>query len=124
MGQGKVYLLEESPAMLHHNQEQRIRGDPVCYYQSGRGNYCAVDKRRAYTDSQRIAALAEQLNQHDPTEWLEAASAGSSSPIRPSALFVRSDLIKHLSTSKVFSWVTSVGVSVMGVYLSFNELPS
>lgn len=30
MGQGKVYLLEESPALLHQNQEQRIRGDPVC----------------------------------------------------------------------------------------------
>ncbi len=29
MGQGKVYLLDETPAILHHGQQDRIRGDPV-----------------------------------------------------------------------------------------------
>lgn len=29
MGQGKVYLLDETPAILHQGQQDRIRGDPV-----------------------------------------------------------------------------------------------
>lgn len=29
MGQGKVYLLEETPAIIHVDAESRIRGDPV-----------------------------------------------------------------------------------------------
>lgn len=29
MSKGKVYLLEESPAIIHVDAEERIRGDPV-----------------------------------------------------------------------------------------------
>jgi hypothetical protein len=43
-----------------------------------------------------------------------AASEGAPSPIRPNALFVRSEIIKHLSTAKVFSYATSLGAGVMG----------
>ncbi|RSH92969.1 hypothetical protein EHS25_008417 [Saitozyma podzolica] len=88
---GKVYLLEDSPAIIHVDAEAKIRGDP------------------------RIAALAEQLDEQDPTSWLEDVTRAAPSPVRSTALFVRSDLIKHLSTSKVFSWCTSLGASVMGI---------
>ncbi|GFZ45542.1 hypothetical protein JCM24511_03268 [Saitozyma sp. JCM 24511] len=91
MGQGKVYLLEDSPAIIHVDAEAKIRGDP------------------------RIAALAEQLDEQDPTSWLEDVTRAAPSPVRTTALFVRSDLIKHLSTSKVFSWCTGLGASVMGI---------
>lgn len=57
MSKGKVYLLENSPAIIHTGDQQRTRGDPVS---------CFIVK----ADNQRIAALAEQLNEHDPTEWL------------------------------------------------------
>lgn len=29
MGQGKVYLLDETPAVMHQGHQDRIRGDPV-----------------------------------------------------------------------------------------------
>jgi hypothetical protein len=29
MGQGKVYLLEDSPAIIHVDAEAKVRGDPV-----------------------------------------------------------------------------------------------
>ena len=44
----------------------------------------------------------------------DATTAGSGSTIRPSALFVRSDLIKHLSTAKLFTWATGLGADPMG----------
>ncbi|RXK39258.1 hypothetical protein M231_03478 [Tremella mesenterica] len=91
MSKGKVYLLDESPAIVHHTGDQRIRGDP------------------------KMAQLATQLDQHDPTSWLEAVTEGSPSPIRVNALFVSSELIKHLSTSKVFTWATGLGAGVMGI---------
>ncbi len=49
--------------------------------------------------------------------WLTAADAvttASSSPVRHNALLVRSDLVKHLSTSKVFTWVSGLGATAMG----------
>ncbi|ORX37432.1 hypothetical protein BD324DRAFT_651025 [Kockovaella imperatae] len=91
MSRGKVYLLEETPAIIHVDGEERVRRDP------------------------RIAELAAQLDTHDPTAWLAAVSESVRSPIRPNALFIRSDVIKHLSTSKVFSWTTSLGAGVMGI---------
>ncbi|ORY34256.1 hypothetical protein BCR39DRAFT_517262 [Naematelia encephala] len=91
MGKGKVYLLEETPAILHVDGQERIRGDP------------------------RIATLAQQLDERDPTSWLLSVTGASPSPVRPTALFVRSELIQHLSTSKVFSWTTGLGASVMGI---------
>lgn len=45
---------------------------------------------------------------------IEAVSAGASSPILHQVLWIQSDLIKHLSTSKVFSWATGLGAGVMG----------
>ena len=45
---------------------------------------------------------------------IAAVSESVHSPIRPNALFIRSEVIKHLSTSKVFSWATSLGAGVMG----------
>ncbi|KAK4683552.1 hypothetical protein P7C73_g6693, partial [Tremellales sp. Uapishka_1] len=91
MGKGKVYLMEETPAILHLGGEGRVRDNP------------------------RIQKLAQQLDDQDPMPWLEAISATSPSPLRPLALLVRSDLIKHLSTSKVFSWTTGLGAEVMGI---------
>ncbi|KAK8866085.1 hypothetical protein IAR55_001236 [Kwoniella newhampshirensis] len=91
MSKGKVYLMEESPAILHVDSEERVRRDP------------------------RIAALAERLDAQDPTSWLDAISAGAPSPIKPLALYLRSDLIQHLSTSKVFSWASSLGANVLGI---------
>lgn len=29
MGRGKVYLLDETPGIIHHDGDSRIRGDPV-----------------------------------------------------------------------------------------------
>ncbi|WWC86416.1 uncharacterized protein L201_001293 [Kwoniella dendrophila CBS 6074] len=91
MSRGKVYLMEESPAILHVDGQEKIRKDP------------------------RIAALAQRLDKQDPTSWLEAISASAPSPIKPNALYVRSDLIQHLSTSKVFSWTSGLGAGVMGI---------
>ncbi|WWC58762.1 uncharacterized protein I303_101306 [Kwoniella dejecticola CBS 10117] len=91
MSRGKVYLLEESPAILHLDGQEKLRRDP------------------------RIAALAHQLDKQDPTGWLEAISSSAPSPIKPNALYVRSDLIQHLSTSKVFSWTSGLGAGVMGI---------
>ncbi|OCF41850.1 hypothetical protein I317_04360 [Kwoniella heveanensis CBS 569] len=91
MSKGKLYLMEESPGILHLDADERLRRDP------------------------RIAALAERLDKQDPTSWLEAISATAPSPIKTNALYLRSDLIQHLSTSKVFSWASSLGASVMGI---------
>ncbi|WVQ97600.1 hypothetical protein IAU59_004714 [Kwoniella sp. CBS 9459] len=91
MSKGKLYLMEESPGILHLDADERLRRDP------------------------RIAALADRLDKQDPTSWLEAISATAPSPIKANALYLRSDLIQHLSTSKVFSWASSLGASVMGI---------
>ncbi|WRT64316.1 uncharacterized protein IL334_001248 [Kwoniella shivajii] len=91
MSRGKVYLMEESPGIIHLDGNEKLRRDP------------------------RIAALAERLDKQDPTSWLEAISAGAPSPIKPIALYIRSDLIQHLSTSKVFSWTSGLGAGVMGI---------
>ncbi|WWC66215.1 uncharacterized protein I206_100116 [Kwoniella pini CBS 10737] len=91
MSRGKVYLMEESPAILHLDGEDKLRRDP------------------------RIAALAQRLDKQDPTAWLEAISSSTPSPIKPNALYVRSDLIQHLSTSKIFSWTSGLGAGVMGI---------
>lgn len=32
MSKGKVYLLEESPAVVNPEAQQRVRGDPVSYH--------------------------------------------------------------------------------------------
>ncbi|WVR06036.1 hypothetical protein IAU60_003064 [Kwoniella sp. DSM 27419] len=91
MSRGKVYLMEESPGILHLDGEERLRRDP------------------------RIASLAARLDTQDPTSWLEATSSGAPSPIRANALLVRSELIQHLSTAKVFSWTSGLGAGVMGI---------
>ena len=93
--------------------------------------------QRACVDiSERIAALAQQLDEHDPSSWLgplffpdsrhadcvEAVTTAAPSPIRPTNLLVRSDLIKHLSTAKVFSWATAHGAGVMGQLRSAQKL--
>ncbi|BEJ10908.1 hypothetical protein CspHIS471_0103300 [Cutaneotrichosporon sp. HIS471] len=91
MGKGKVYLAEESTGIIHHDAERRIARDP------------------------RLTALALELDKQDPTDWLAAVSESSESNIRPNALFVSSELIKHLSTAKVFTWVSEFGVGVMGI---------
>ena len=123
MSRGKVYMLDETPAIIHVDDGRRVRGDAVSIYPS-RPCQSYVRPLRL----QRIARLAEQLDQHDPTTWLSAplpvrslscsfaaaVSEASNSTIRPSALFVSSELIKHLSTSRVFSWTTSLGASIMG----------
>ncbi|WVQ62003.1 uncharacterized protein L199_000136 [Kwoniella botswanensis] len=91
MSKGKVYLMEESPGILHLDGQEKLKRDP------------------------RIAALAKRLNKQDPTSWLEAISDSAPSPIKPNALYVKSDLIQHLSTSKVFSWTSGLGAGVMGI---------
>ncbi|KAL7420656.1 hypothetical protein Q5752_004607 [Cryptotrichosporon argae] len=92
MGRGKVYLVEESVGIVHHDGDRRIRGDP------------------------RLAALAQDLETQDPTAWLTAISESSAGgAIRTNALFVSSELIKHLSTDKVISWATGLGAGVMGL---------
>ncbi|CAK9779876.1 hypothetical protein CC85DRAFT_286208 [Cutaneotrichosporon oleaginosum] len=91
MGKGKVYLAEETPGIIHHDAERRIARDP------------------------RLTRLALELDRQDPTEWLAAVSAGAGSTIRPNALFVSSELIKHLSTAKVFTWASEFGVGIMGI---------
>jgi len=45
---------------------------------------------------------------------LDAISENLPSRIRPNALFVSSELIKHLSTAKVFTWASGVGATAMG----------
>lgn len=55
-----------------------------------------------------------QLDIQDPTAWLEAVTSAAPSPVRPLALYVESELIKHLSTAKVFSWCTGLGASPLG----------
>jgi hypothetical protein len=91
MGKGKVYLADESPGIIHHDAERRIARDP------------------------RLTRLALELDKQDPTDWLAAVSEGADAPIRPNALFVSSELIKHLSTAKVFTWASEFGVGVMGI---------
>jgi hypothetical protein len=41
-------------------------------------------------------------------------SAGAASPILHQVLYVQSENIKHLSTSKIFSWATGLGAGLMG----------
>ncbi|WVQ82732.1 hypothetical protein IAT38_004864 [Cryptococcus sp. DSM 104549] len=84
MSQNKVYLMEESPAILHMDGEKRLRNP-------------------------KIKELAERLNRDDPSEWLAEISASSSMPLRPNTLYVSSELIAHMSTSKLFSWASSLG---------------
>lgn len=55
---------------------------------------------------------------------VEAVSAGAPSPILHHVLWVQSDLIKHLSTSKVFSWATGLGAGVMGQSATWDFSPS
>lgn len=45
----------------------------------------------------------------------DAISETSPSPIRGNALFVESELVKHLSTAKVFTWASEFGAGVMGI---------
>ena len=124
MSRGKVYLLEESTGIIHYNESGRSRRDPV--------HSLSLFQLRELIQGQRIAALVEMLDVQDPTAWLSApfrlrystgidepidsvaASEGSASPIRPNTLFIRSDIIKHLSTDKVFSYATAIGAGVLG----------
>ena len=46
MSRGKVYLLEETPAILHVGGEERIRGDPVSHSPE-----CSCLRRRELTGS-------------------------------------------------------------------------
>lgn len=46
MGKGKVYLMDESPGIIHHDGELRLSRDPV------------------------LRKLARELDKQDPTQWL------------------------------------------------------
>lgn len=46
MGKGKVYLMDESPGIIHHDGGLRLKRDPV------------------------LAKLARELDKQDPTQWL------------------------------------------------------
>ncbi|KAL1405014.1 hypothetical protein Q8F55_008637 [Vanrija albida] len=91
MAKNKIYLAEESPAIIHHDGQERLRRDP------------------------RLARLVDELDRQDPTPWLDAISETAVSPIRHNALYVSSELIKHLSTAKVFTWASEYGAAPMGI---------
>lgn len=42
-------------------------------------------------------------------------SESAPTPIRPNALYVSSSLIEHMSTAKIFTWVSELGAKPMGI---------
>ncbi|WVQ76998.1 hypothetical protein IAR50_006677 [Cryptococcus sp. DSM 104548] len=91
MSRNKVYLAEESPAILHVDAvKERERRDP------------------------KVKGLMKMLEEQDPSAWLETYN-NEEVQIKDNALFLRSELIQHLSTSKLFSWASSLGATPLGI---------
>ncbi|WVO16897.1 hypothetical protein L204_104583 [Cryptococcus depauperatus] len=87
----KVYLMEETPAILHMDGEKRLKKDL------------------------KLRKLAEDLDQQDPSPWLEEITQGSEERIKTQALYVHSELIQHMSTAKIFTWCSQLGSKPMGI---------
>ncbi|ODO05947.1 hypothetical protein I350_05008 [Cryptococcus amylolentus CBS 6273] len=93
MSRNKVYLVEESPAILHVDaMKERVRRDP------------------------KVKGLMQLLEEQDPSVWLETYHT-EDVQIKDNALFLQSELIQHLSTSKLFSWASSLGATPLGKFL-------
>ncbi|WVO24436.1 uncharacterized protein IAS62_005804 [Cryptococcus decagattii] len=76
MSSSKVYLVDESPAILHLDGQARLR---------------------------------------EPAAWLDGVARESGVGVKGNAVYLSSELIQHLSTSKIFSWATGLGAQPMGI---------
>ncbi|KAE8542903.1 hypothetical protein D1P53_000966 [Cryptococcus gattii VGV] len=47
--------------------------------------------------------------------WLDGVASESGVAVKGNALYLSSELIQHLSTSKIFSWATGLGAQPMGI---------
>lgn len=71
MGRSKVYLAEESPGIIHHDAEERLRRDPVSPAVLLGPVKCPSGKGGKHeSDTQALARLAQELDKQDPTSWL------------------------------------------------------
>lgn len=92
MSSAKVYLVDESPAILHLDGHARLREPAV----------------------RRLARQLDGLGDDGLQAWLDAVASESGVGVKANALYLSSELIQHLSTSKIFSWATGLGAQPMG----------
>ncbi|WVQ92450.1 hypothetical protein IAS59_006259 [Cryptococcus gattii] len=93
MSSSKVYLVDESPAVLHLDGHARLREPPL----------------------RRLVRQLDSLGDDGLHAWLDALAAESGVAVKANAVYLASELIQHLSTSKIFSWATGLGAQPMGI---------
>lgn len=93
MSSSKVYLVDESPAVLHLDGHARLREPPL----------------------RRLVRQLDSLGDDGLHAWLDALAAESGVAVKANAVYLASELIQHLSTSKIFSWATGLGAQPMGM---------
>ncbi|OXG27052.1 hypothetical protein C360_06744 [Cryptococcus neoformans Bt15] len=93
MSAAKVYLVDESPAVLHLDGHARLREPPL----------------------RRLAQQLDRIGDDGVHAWLDGVGAAHSVAVKPNAVYLSSELIQHLSTAKVFSWATGLGAEPMGI---------
>lgn len=96
MSAAKVYLVDESPAVLHLDGHARLREPPL----------------------RRLAHQLDRMRDDGVHAWLDGVGAAHSVAVKPNAVYLSSELIQHLSTAKVFSWATGLGAEPMGASVS------
>ncbi|KGB79062.2 hypothetical protein CNBG_4900 [Cryptococcus deuterogattii R265] len=93
MSSSKVYLVDESPAILHLDGHARLREPAV----------------------RRLVKQLDSLGDDGLQSWLDGLARESGVGVKGNALYLSSELIQHLSTSKIFSWATGLGAQPMGI---------
>lgn len=96
MSSSKVYLVDESPAILHLDGHARLREPAV----------------------RRLVKQLDSLGDDGLQSWLDGLARESGVGVKGNAVYLSSELIQHLSTSKIFSWATGLGAQPMGMSIS------
>lgn len=92
MSAAKVYLVDESPAVLHLDGHARRRERPV----------------------RRLVQQLDRMGDQGVHAWLGGVGSERGVTVKANAVYLSSELIQHLSTSKIFSWATGLGAEPMG----------
>lgn len=100
MSSSKVYLVDESPAILHLDGQARLREPAV----------------------RRLVGQLDSLGDDGLQAWLDGVARESGVGVKGNAVYLSSELIQHLSTSKIFSWATGLGAQPMGMSISLWTL--
>lgn len=100
MSSSKVYLVDESPAILHLDGQARLREPAV----------------------RRLVRQLDSLGDDGLQAWLDGVARESGVGVKGNAVYLSSELIQHLSTSKIFSWATGLGAQPMGMSISLWTL--